>query len=310
MNNKSQNIKAELPNDGERMIPEYHKNSMGYGDHIARYESTLPFVKDKIVLDIASGSGYGTQMISKNAKHVYGVDIEEKAINYAISNFNAPNISFKVGSGTAIPLDNDSIDTVVTFETLEHIENSEKFVSEIKRVLKKNGQLVLSTPNNAEFPKGNHFHVHEFEYEELITLLKKHFKYVDSYYQATWIYTGIGKEDMIFKEWDNHIRVINTSPLKREQVLYFMVVCSNEFIEDYIETLGVISEHWSAKKISIQNNEVQDYIKKTIKHYEGILKAKDEQILELNKRVDHSLRPRKFVRIYFYIKSKVTSMYR
>jgi SAM-dependent methyltransferase len=264
------------------------------------------------LLDIASGSGYGSQLLARYADKVYGVDIEERAIDYAVKHYSEKNIEFKVGSGTAIPLDDETIDTVVTFETLEHIENYQSFIEEIKRVLKKNGQLMLSTPNDREFPEGNHFHVHEFTYEELLGLLKKHFKYVDPYYQGTWIYTGVGSDKALFGENDSSIRVINTAPIQRDQALYFMMVCSDEPIKVKIPTLGVVSEHWSGKQIAKQNQEVQNYIKQTIKHFENILTAKDKQIAELNKKtgelqaVIDTRAARKSVRLRNYIKSKAS----
>jgi ubiquinone/menaquinone biosynthesis C-methylase UbiE len=304
-------VKAKLVNDGERMIPEYHRNTMGYGDHIARYESALPFVKSKVVLDIASGSGYGSQMLSSHASKVYGVDVDEKAIAYAKNHFSEKNIEFMVGDGVQIPLKDDAVDVVVTFETLEHIEDYKKFMSEIKRVLNDKGQLVISTPNDLEFPEGNHFHVHEFTYDELTTLLKQNFKYVESYYQGTWVYTGISNKEKISGEWDEKIRVINTAPINTDQALYFMAICSNQPIKTSVETLGVVSEHWSGKTISRQNQELQDYIKSTIAHYEGILKAKDEQILtqnakieELNKYIDN-MASQKIIRMGSNVKSKL-----
>ncbi len=265
------------------MVPEHHKATIAYGDHIARYQSAAPLVKGKTILDIACGSGYGTQMLAQTANEVYGVDIDKGAVEYAKKNFNNPNITFKVGSGTKIPIDNNSVESVVTFETLEHIKEAEKFLREIKRVLKPKGQLILSTPNDLEFPEGNHFHVHEYEHKELVDFLKKHFKYVDSYYQGTWLYSGVSNDKMIFEESDEKIRIINAAPLKPEQVLFFMLICSDEPIQESISPIGVLSEHWSSKQVGEQGDELQAYIKDTISHYEGILKAKEEQIAELNK---------------------------
>ncbi len=280
-NNSSRGV--SLPNDGERMVPELHRQTMAYGDHIARYESAMPFVDGKVVLDIASGSGYGSKMLSRKAKKVYGVDINTDAVKYAQENYSADNIEFIQGSGTAIPLKDDSVDAVVTFETLEHIEEAEQFIKEIKRVLRKDGVLVLSTPNDVEFPEGNHFHVHEFEYEELRDILKKYFKNADSYYQATWIYTAIADADTILNQNDAEIRTIQVAPIERDKALFFMWVCSDERITDKVKSLGVIAEHWSAKQRDIHDKKVEAYIKKTIRHYEKIVKAKDTQIASLNK---------------------------
>lgn len=278
--------KAELPDDGERMIPELHRNSLAYADHIARYESALPFVQGKTVLDIASGSGYGTRMISQYAKKVYGVDISEDAVAYAKQNYDRKNINFICGSGTSIPLEDNSVDVVTTFETLEHIEQAEKFIQEIARVLRPDGTLVLSTPNDIEFPEGNHFHVHEFEYDELKEMIGKHFKHMESYFQATWIYTGIDKIDEISKESDRSMRVIQSAPIQRDKALFFMWVCSSKPIKTKVAPIGVVGEHWSVRKRAEQDKDIEKYIKKTIKHFEKIITAKDNQIALLNKDIE------------------------
>jgi ubiquinone/menaquinone biosynthesis C-methylase UbiE len=285
MKNKS---KPVLPNDGERMVPEFDKNTIAYGDHIARYLSVLDLVEGKTVLDIASGSGYGTQLLAQSAKHVFGVDINEKAVVYARNFFNSTNITYKVGSGTKIPLENSSVDYAITFETIEHIIEADKFISELKRVLKPKGQLILSTPNDKEFPKGNHFHVHQYEYLELLNLLKKHFQYTDPYFQATWLYSGVSAAPMVFEEKEENIKIINGSPLKPEQVLFFLLLCSNEPIKNSIKSVGVLAEHWSSKNVIAHNKKVEKYIKNTIKHFEGILIAKDKQISELNKAINNN----------------------
>ncbi len=67
--------KAELVNDYERMVPEFHKDNLIYAEHITRYMAAKPLMKNKVVLDIASGSGYGTKMLAETAKYVYGVDV-------------------------------------------------------------------------------------------------------------------------------------------------------------------------------------------------------------------------------------------
>lgn len=60
--------KVALEDTGERLIPDTHKKSITYGEHIVRYRSVLPVVENKVVLDIACGTGYGTQIIASKAK--------------------------------------------------------------------------------------------------------------------------------------------------------------------------------------------------------------------------------------------------
>ncbi|MEI7690672.1 MAG: glycosyltransferase [bacterium] len=169
---------------GERMIPEVNTDQPLYVEHINRYLFARKIVKNKIVLDIASGEGYGSDLLLRGgAKKVFGVDISEEAINYSKAKY--PGVNFLVGSATTIPLADSSVDIVVSFETIEHItaDDQKIFLEEIKRVLKNDGQLMMSTPNINVYPAGNPFHLNELSPEEFMGILKKKFKSVDMYYQ-------------------------------------------------------------------------------------------------------------------------------
>ncbi len=174
------------------------------------------------------------------------------------------------------------MDVVVSFETLEHIEDYEKFMAELKRVLKKDGLLILSTPNDKEFPEGAHFHIHEFEQKELEKLVGKYFSTTKSYFQATWIYNALLQEKQMSEENLLSIPTRNVAPVKTDKALYFYMLCANRKITEEVLPTAAISEHWSTRKTLEHNEEVGAYIKKTIDHYEKILKAKEKQIEELN----------------------------
>jgi ubiquinone/menaquinone biosynthesis C-methylase UbiE len=117
-----------MKDTGERLIPEGHHQTLTYGEHISRYLSVTDVVKDKVVLDIASGTGYGTQLIAKTAKKVYGVDYSPEAIEYSKQNHSSDNVEFKVGDAHNIPMDDKSVDVVVSLETIEHLKDPAKFL--------------------------------------------------------------------------------------------------------------------------------------------------------------------------------------
>lgn len=273
---------ATLENDYERMVPEFHKGTLTYAEHLTRYIAARDIVATKTVLDIASGSGYGTQLLAETAKKVYGVDVNEPAIKYAQAHYGATNIEYKVGDGVSIPLDDDSVDVVITLETIEHIEDYRHFIKELKRVLKPDGLLIVSTPNELEFAEGNHFHLHEFEYQELVDVLKQDFKNIDSYFQSTWKYVAIGPESMIRKEGAITTPTLNLAPKPAEQDLYFYLLCSNRKINEKPEMVAALGEHYSDRQLVAKEsdhakheNELQEKIRNLESENNELVAAKN-----------------------------------
>lgn len=265
----------KLENDYERMVPEFHKDRLIYAEHVTRYLAARSVVKDKVVLDIASGSGYGTQILAEAAKHVYGVDVNETAINYSKKHYGGSNIEYLVGDGESIPLDDNSVDVVITFETIEHIKDYKKFLVEVERVMKKDGLAIVSTPNDVEFAEGNHFHLHEFKYDELVTLLKRQFKNIDPYFQSTWKYVSIGSE----KELESNVNgtTLNLTKKSRDQHLYFYLLCSNRKITEKIDHIAALGEHYSDRWLHEQEL-----------NYEGRIEYASTEMERLHKDLEHS----------------------
>lgn len=166
---------------GERLV-------LGVGldiehEHFHRYVWAADLCTDLKVLDVASGDGYGTYILSQRAQHVTGCEIDGPTVEAAQKKYRADNLEYKCADCTQLPFENDSFDVVVSFETIEHINNYKDFVKEVERVLKPNGLFICSTPEIHEFGRlsqvdDNEFHVHEFEKEEFETLLEGHFSSV------------------------------------------------------------------------------------------------------------------------------------
>lgn len=118
--------------------------------HRKAYEHAREFCIDKEVLEIGAGSGYGALQLSKVAERLIALDIDKKAISYARENyFSRQSKSLVIGNGNHLPFVDNSFDVVVLFQVLEHIRHKEvqAFLFEIKRVLKCNGIMLLTTPN-------------------------------------------------------------------------------------------------------------------------------------------------------------------
>lgn len=150
-------------------------------EHIHRYLFALQFCHQRDVLDIASGEGYGSFLLARVAHRVMGVDIDEDSIRHAISTYQCDGLSYETGACTNIPADTDSFDIVISFETLEHLADQEKFMCEVQRVLRPDGILVMSTPDARVYsPNGttdNHFHVSELSEQEFLDLIHRFFPF-------------------------------------------------------------------------------------------------------------------------------------
>ncbi|PLC48056.1 hypothetical protein CR159_20230 [Pollutimonas subterranea] len=167
-----------LPFTGERYLPEV--GGLIELEHLHRYILASKLTANKVVLDIACGEGYGSALLAKNAKNVTGVDIAPEAVSHATAAYPAENLSFSVGSCAQIPLEDASVDVVVSFETIEHHDEHEAMMREIKRVLRPDGVLIISSPDKLEYSDKpgyqNEFHVKELYREEFTDLLGVHFK--------------------------------------------------------------------------------------------------------------------------------------
>lgn len=176
---------------GERLESKSGLSRNNLLEHLARY-NLLPG-GDKVILDIGCGAGHGSNMLSHKYKKVYGVDISEDAIQYAKENWNTENIEFKVGSALDIPFPENTFDEVAAFEVFEHLNDWRKFLSEIKRVLKPEGKVYISTPNKTLYSPGtkkpiNPHHVFEMTILEFKSALSEFYTIKEFYGQRTPIY--------------------------------------------------------------------------------------------------------------------------
>lgn len=165
---------------GERVIPELMKPTNGLLlEHIARYHFAIHYAKGR-VLDFACGSGFGSNIIATAAKkdldEVVAIDIDLASISYAKSKYYHPLITFKQENAVdpLLPERLGVFDLIISFETLEHIEEEETYLRNIFQMLKPGGTLVISTPfgQGRGKPTNEPFHVHQLtkdEFEGLFT---------------------------------------------------------------------------------------------------------------------------------------------
>lgn len=137
---------------GERILPEEIRSQGEYFLYLKEV-----FIYDwcrslagtaGLCLDLGCGEGYGTKMLSGSAKKTIGLDIDKTAVESANRKYADEMCSFQVYDGSVFPFSDDSCDAVIALQVIEHVKNDERFLSEVSRVLKKTGVLILATPNS------------------------------------------------------------------------------------------------------------------------------------------------------------------
>lgn len=207
-----------------------------YDEHIIRYELVKPLVSNKIVLDIASGSGYGSDLLAQaGAKKVIGIDIDEKAITEAQKRYGSNQIEFKVGTtidgAEKLDIADNSIEVIACFETIEHIKNYKSFLQELARVLTAEGVAFISTPNRDVFGQKNPFHIKEFTKKEFIEELQQHFSFVSILEQKNGlasVISGSGEQKIVVQD-------------QNSQPLYFIAVCAQREITEKVDSVASIN---------------------------------------------------------------------
>jgi len=141
----------ELEATGEFLVPGKfpHKTEK---EHIERYVFASKFAKNKSVLDIACGVGYGCKiLLNAGALSVEGVDISEKIIDYAKQNYQNDKIKFNCYSIYDLAK-NGEYDLITCFETIEHVQDDRAALRKLHDALKEDGYLIISTPNTFDGP--------------------------------------------------------------------------------------------------------------------------------------------------------------
>lgn len=162
---------------------------VGHRDILTRSLARYSFVKHHVrgaTLDVGCGRGYGFEVIQADTRTQVGIDISYPFLRDAQATF--PTTPFACASGEAIPFASGSFDSVIAFEVIEHLQDDKFFLHELKRLVRDDGCIAISTPNklitsgDADKPL-NKFHVREYTAIEFRQLLNSVFSSVDLYGQ-------------------------------------------------------------------------------------------------------------------------------
>ena len=114
-----------------KLIPKYTRNLLDVGCGTGTFEEILSLSQNKCNFDVS------------------GTDISKKSIEIAKSK-RLLNSIFLCGDAENLPFKNKSFDCIVLIEVIEHIPNKESVFKELKRVLKRNGKIIITTPNKRD----------------------------------------------------------------------------------------------------------------------------------------------------------------
>lgn len=191
-----------LKHESERMVPQFCLPIVEH-DHLERYQLVGKYSKGKKVLDIACGTGYGSSYLGTvgEASSVLGADLDPEAIRYATHRYKNDRTSFIQANAEEFSSDTAPFDLVISFETIEHLPNYEKFLSNIRNVLSENGVFIVSTPISAmevDNKPENPYHTQEWGFYKFQEIISEYFQIDKVYLQ---LYQNAFKNESIISDF-------------------------------------------------------------------------------------------------------------
>jgi SAM-dependent methyltransferase len=164
---------------GERTLPDVPEENYWFQRHLVVYEWIRRRVGGLRVIDMACGEGYGSDVLSRSAASVVGVDANPEAHEHARARYSRPGLRFE---RNMIQLFAEPADAVVFLQTIEHVQDPDELLEHFKRI---SDVAYISTPNVLTLAppgaerSGNPWHVHEYRAEEFRALLERHYAHVE-----------------------------------------------------------------------------------------------------------------------------------
>ena len=152
--NRKRNTRMKFT--GERVVPnDMHDRPDIYSEHLIRYAMAMNYCGNRDVLDVACGTGYGTDLLKKVGADVWGGDNDNKTLDYAEKTYRLNLKHINLEAQTILEVFKRKFDVIVSFETIEHLSNPKYFLENVKDSLAENGIFILSVPvqNRSEFHK-------------------------------------------------------------------------------------------------------------------------------------------------------------
>jgi 2-polyprenyl-3-methyl-5-hydroxy-6-metoxy-1,4-benzoquinol methylase len=132
--------------------------------HLGRYRFAAKHLSDGMVADIACGVGYGSFLLADECgdriKKIYAIDNNAESIRFATRRYAHPKITFTEGDAMHYQAPG-KLNTIVSLETLEHLEDPAGFIQHMARQLVSGGRFIASVPITPSMD-ANPYHLHDF----------------------------------------------------------------------------------------------------------------------------------------------------
>jgi 2-polyprenyl-3-methyl-5-hydroxy-6-metoxy-1,4-benzoquinol methylase len=168
--------------DGERTLPDVPEENYWFRRHVAVYEWVADRVAGRRVIDMATGEGYGADLLATRAASVVGVEANADAFEHARLRYRRANLRFE---RSMVEVYAEPCDAVVFLQTIEHVRDPDAVLEHFKAMLAPGGLVVVSTPNvltlapPGEERSANPWHVREYRPAEFAALCAAHFAHVE-----------------------------------------------------------------------------------------------------------------------------------
>ncbi len=117
----------------------------------SRLKYAMEWVDGQSVLDIGCQRGVYSYYQASKGRQVVGIDVDPLILEVAERKFSHPNLTFRHTGGNELDFPDSSFGCVMLMEVLEHTFHPRGLISEIHRVLKPGGSLIVSVPNAASY---------------------------------------------------------------------------------------------------------------------------------------------------------------
>ncbi|WP_099361311.1 glycosyltransferase [Fredinandcohnia onubensis] len=229
------------------------------------------------VLEVGCASGELSSVIAMHVNNVFGIDIDPVAIElarYKVKTFGLSNCYFNLGDGANLSFQDNTFDTVILAEVLEHVPDPVPFIEEALRVCKHGGRIIISVPKGYSIPDPDHVRI--FTRENLVALINNftscHINWVNEV-PSQWIlcYIDIEKEsdeESHFNRNSSFLPSHRLNEMDYNEKVSIIIPTYNRasYLKESLES--VLFQTYPNKEIIVVNDGSTDETDKILKEYQ------------------------------------------